>query len=83
MSGFVSEIAVFLGIATSDVYSVSFKVVITVLAAVGVILSPIYLLSMLRRIFYGDSGEIVNKTPSYARHSPSRSSDLQLVCWFL
>lgn len=64
MSGFVSEIAVFLGIATSDAYSTSFKVAITVLAAIGVILSPIYLLSMLRRIFYGDSGEVVEQTPT-------------------
>ncbi|MGF1521444.1 MAG: NAD(P)H-quinone oxidoreductase subunit 4 [Leptolyngbyaceae cyanobacterium] len=63
MSGFVSEITVFLGIATSDVYSVTFKVAITLLAAVGVILSPVYLLSMLRRIFYGDSGEVVEKEP--------------------
>lgn len=53
MSGFVGELAVFLGFATSDAYSTSFKVVIVVLAAVGVILSPIYLLSMLRTVFYG------------------------------
>ncbi|NER80495.1 MAG: NADH-quinone oxidoreductase subunit M [Leptolyngbya sp. SIO1D8] len=63
MSGFVSEIAVFLGIATSDAYSVAFRVAVVVLSAIGVILSPIYLLSMLRRIFYGASGEIVDKTP--------------------
>lgn len=53
MSGFVSELTVFLGFTTSDVYSNTFKVVIILLAAVGVILSPIYLLSMLRRVFYG------------------------------
>ncbi|MDX2211798.1 MAG: NAD(P)H-quinone oxidoreductase subunit 4 [Oculatellaceae cyanobacterium bins.114] len=53
MSGFVSELTVFLGFSTSDAYSDSFKVVIIVLAAVGVLLSPIYLLSMLRRVFYG------------------------------
>ncbi|MBF2076338.1 MAG: NAD(P)H-quinone oxidoreductase subunit 4 [Synechococcales cyanobacterium C42_A2020_086] len=53
MSGFVGEIAVFLGFASSDVYSTAFKVVIVLLAAVGVILSPIYLLSMLRTVFYG------------------------------
>ncbi|MEB3251897.1 MAG: NAD(P)H-quinone oxidoreductase subunit 4 [Cyanobacteriota bacterium] len=62
MSGFVSEIAVFLGMATSDVYSTVFKTAVIVLAAVGVVLSPIYLLSMLRRIFYGDAGEVVAKT---------------------
>ncbi len=53
MSGFVGELEVFLGFATSDAYSTSFKVVIVLLAAVGIILSPIYLLSMLRTIFYG------------------------------
>ncbi|MEM7556498.1 MAG: NAD(P)H-quinone oxidoreductase subunit 4 [Cyanobacteria bacterium P01_A01_bin.84] len=54
MSGFVGELMVFLGIATSDVYSSSFKIVIVTLSAVGVILTPIYLLSMLRQVFYGD-----------------------------
>jgi NAD(P)H-quinone oxidoreductase subunit 4 len=53
MSGFVGEIAVFLGFATSDAYNTPFKVVIILLAAVGVVLSPIYLLSMLRTVFYG------------------------------
>jgi NAD(P)H-quinone oxidoreductase subunit 4 len=53
MSGFVSELMVFLGIATSDVYSSSFKIVVVLLSAVGVILTPIYLLSMLRQVFYG------------------------------
>lgn len=64
MSGFVSEIAVFLGMATSDVYSTTFKTVIIIGAAVGVVLSPIYLLSMLRRIFYGDAGQVVAKVPN-------------------
>lgn len=54
MSGFVSELAVFLGMATSDAYNVFFRSALIVLAAIGVVLSPIYLLSMLRRIFYGD-----------------------------
>jgi NAD(P)H-quinone oxidoreductase subunit 4 len=53
LSGFASELEVFLGFATSDAYSTAFKVVIISLAAVGVILSPIYLLSMLRTVFYG------------------------------
>lgn len=55
MSGFVGEISIFLGFSTSDAYSVPFKVVVVLLAAVGVILSPIYLLSMLRQVFYGDA----------------------------
>jgi NAD(P)H-quinone oxidoreductase subunit 4 len=53
MSGFVGELSIFLGLTTSDVYSSSFKVVVVFLTAVGLILTPIYLLSMLRRVFYG------------------------------
>ncbi len=53
MSGFIGELTVFLGFTTSEAYSSSFKVVIVLLAAVGLILTPIYLLSMLRRVFYG------------------------------
>jgi NAD(P)H-quinone oxidoreductase subunit 4 len=57
MSGFVGELMVFIGIATSDVYSSTFKVVVVLLSAVGVILTPIYLLSMLREVFYGKQNE--------------------------
>ncbi|MBW4651510.1 MAG: photosynthetic/respiratory NAD(P)H-quinone oxidoreductase subunit D1 [Kaiparowitsia implicata GSE-PSE-MK54-09C] len=53
MSGFIAELMVFVGFATSDAYDTTFKVIVVVLAAVGVILTPIYLLSMLREIFYG------------------------------
>ncbi len=53
MSGFVAELMVFVGFATSDAYTPTFKVIVVFLAAVGVILTPIYLLSMLREIFYG------------------------------
>jgi NAD(P)H-quinone oxidoreductase subunit 4 len=54
MSGFASEIAVFVGITTSDTYSTIFRIVAIALSAVGVILTPIYLLSMLRQVFYGN-----------------------------
>jgi NAD(P)H-quinone oxidoreductase subunit 4 len=54
MSGFASEIAVFMGITTSDTYSAGFRVLTVFLSAVGVILTPIYLLSMLRQVFYGN-----------------------------
>ncbi|HIK27139.1 MAG: photosynthetic/respiratory NAD(P)H-quinone oxidoreductase subunit D1 [Oscillatoriaceae bacterium SKW80] len=57
MSGFVAELMVFVGFATSDVYNPIFKVVVIFLAAVGVILTPIYLLSMLREIFYGEENK--------------------------
>ncbi|MBD2022298.1 photosynthetic/respiratory NAD(P)H-quinone oxidoreductase subunit D1 [Leptolyngbya sp. FACHB-36] len=53
MSGFVAEIMVFVGFATSDAYALPFRILVVLLAAVGVILTPIYLLSMLREIFYG------------------------------
>ena len=53
MSGFVGEITVFLGLTTSDAYTSTFKVVVVLLAALGLIMTPIYLLSMLRELFYG------------------------------
>ncbi|MDJ0846686.1 NAD(P)H-quinone oxidoreductase subunit 4 [Crocosphaera sp.] len=53
MSGFASEIAVFLGFTSSDIYSSAFRTVTVFLSAVGLILTPIYLLSMLRQLFYG------------------------------
>jgi len=52
MSGFASELSVFVGVATSDIYGTSFRAAIVFLAAVGVVLTPIYLLSMLRQLFY-------------------------------
>ncbi|MBD1925311.1 NAD(P)H-quinone oxidoreductase subunit 4 [Trichocoleus sp. FACHB-90] len=55
MSGFVGELTVFLGLTTSDVYSPIFKVVVVLLAAVGLILTPMYLLDLLRQVFYGQS----------------------------
>lgn len=52
MSGFISELSVFVGVTTGDIYSSTFRTVMVFLAAVGVILTPIYLLSMLRQVFY-------------------------------
>ncbi len=45
---------VLLGVANSDIYSSTFKAGVIVLAAFGLILTPIYLLSMLRRMFFGN-----------------------------
>jgi NAD(P)H-quinone oxidoreductase subunit 4 len=53
MSGFVSELSVFVGVSTSDIYSSTFRTVTVFLAAVGLMLTPVYLLSMLRQVFYG------------------------------
>jgi NAD(P)H-quinone oxidoreductase subunit 4 len=58
MSGFVSELQVFVGVTSSDIYSSTFCTVMVFLAAVGVILTPIYLLSMLRQVFYGTGAEL-------------------------
>ncbi len=57
MSGFVAELMVFVGFATSPAYSNTFKAVVVLLAAVGVILTPIYLLSNLRQLFYGPENQ--------------------------
>jgi NAD(P)H-quinone oxidoreductase subunit 4 len=57
MSGFVAELMVFVGFTTSDAYTPQFKVIMVLIAAVGVILTPIYLLSMLREIFYGNENK--------------------------
>lgn len=62
MSGFASELTVFLGLTNSDAYSTTFKVGVMFLAAVGVIITPVYLLSMVRRVFTGkQAGDIFDK----------------------
>jgi NAD(P)H-quinone oxidoreductase subunit 4 len=48
---------VFVGFATSDAYSFTFRLICVLLMAVGVILTPIYLLTMLREIFYGPENQ--------------------------
>jgi NAD(P)H-quinone oxidoreductase subunit 4 len=53
MSGFAGELSVFVGFSTSDIYSSTFRTVTVIIAATGLILTPIYLLSMLRQLFYG------------------------------
>nr|ANY93430.2 NdhD [Hagenia abyssinica] len=53
MSGFVAELIVFFGILTSQKYLLMTKILITFVMAIGMILTPIYSLSMLRQMFYG------------------------------
>nr|YP_008994446.1 NADH-plastoquinone oxidoreductase subunit 4 [Viviania marifolia]YP_008994450.1 NADH-plastoquinone oxidoreductase subunit 4 [Viviania marifolia]AGV02875.1 NADH-plastoquinone oxidoreductase subunit 4 [Viviania marifolia]AGV02879.1 NADH-plastoquinone oxidoreductase subunit 4 [Viviania marifolia] len=53
MSGFVAEFIVFLGIITSQKYLLMSKIIMTCVMAIGMILTPIYLLSMSRQMFYG------------------------------
>ena len=63
MSGFVSELKVFAGFVTDEVYTLPFRIVMAALAAIGVILTPIYLLSMLREIFFGkENKELASQT---------------------
>lgn len=78
MSGFASEIAVFLGVTTSDIYSSTFRTVTVILAAVGLILTPIYLLSMLRQVFYG-SGAALNCVLSESNYK--NSANEEAVCF--
>ncbi len=63
MSGFVSELMVFAGFVTDEAYTLTFRIAIAALAAIGVILTPIYLLSMLREIFFGkENAELTANT---------------------
>jgi NAD(P)H-quinone oxidoreductase subunit 4 len=63
MSGFVGELTIFLGLTTSDVYSTGFKTIIIFLSAVGLMITPVYLLSMLRRVFFGQERDTVPIDP--------------------
>ena len=63
MSGFVSELMIFAGFVTDEAYTLPFRIVMAGLAAVGVILTPVYLLSMLREIFFGkENSELAANT---------------------
>jgi len=53
LSGFVAELMIFLGFVTSSAYSPLFKAILTFFEAFGILLTPLYLLSMLRQVFYG------------------------------
>lgn len=79
MSGFASELSVFVGITSSDIYSSTFRTVTVFLAAIGLILTPIYLLSMLRQLFYGTGGANSCSLPS--RDSLSNLAEPAAVCF--
>jgi len=84
MSGFASEISVFVGMTSSDVYSSTFRTVTVFLAAVGVILTPIYLLSMLRQIFYASDGNPscdINPTCDISDISLKAQGNQDVVCF--
>lgn len=61
MSGFVAELMVFFGVITTNNYSPLFRTGITILESLGIILTPIYLLSMVRQMFYGAKASLETK----------------------
>nr|AOW68678.1 NADH-plastoquinone oxidoreductase subunit 4 [Intsia bijuga] len=63
MSGFVAELIVFFGIIMSKKFLLMTKILITFVTAIGMILTPIYSLSMLRQMFYGYT--LFNTSNSY------------------
>jgi NAD(P)H-quinone oxidoreductase subunit 4 len=86
MSGFVSELTVFVGVTSSDIYTSTFRTVTVFLAAVGLILTPIYLLSMLREIFYGSGNAPTCFLPGYGANGEAGlgenlQDDQEAVCF--
>nr|YP_010242975.1 NdhD [Impatiens walleriana]QTJ26108.1 NdhD [Impatiens walleriana] len=63
MSGFVAEFIVFFGIISSQKYLLIPKILMTFGMGIGMILTPIYLLNMLRQMFYGY--KLFNMSNSY------------------
>lgn len=55
LSGFLAEFLVFLGLLTTDQFTIEFRTATIFFTSIGVLLTPIYLLSMLRQVFYGTS----------------------------
>nr|AGW04412.1 NADH dehydrogenase subunit 4 [Araujia sericifera] len=80
MSGFVAELIVFFGIITSDNFFLMPKILITFVMAIGIILTPIYSLSMSRQMFYGY--KLFNVPNSYFFDSGPRELFLS-ICLFL
>lgn len=78
MSGFASELSVFMGVTTGDIYSSTFRTVTVFLAAVGVILTPIYLLSMLRQIFFNSGAAPIC---NLGNETVKASGDQEAVCF--
>nr|QXV93457.1 NADH-plastoquinone oxidoreductase subunit 4 [Rubroshorea leprosula] len=76
MSGFVAELIVFFGIITSKKYFLMPKILITIVMAIGMILTPIYSLSMSRQMFYGY--KLFNAPSSYFFDSGPRELFLSI-----
>nr|QVY58936.1 NADH-plastoquinone oxidoreductase subunit 4 [Jasminum sambac]QVY59024.1 NADH-plastoquinone oxidoreductase subunit 4 [Jasminum sambac] len=80
MSGFVAEFIVFFGLITSPKYLLMTKIIIPFVMAIGMILTPIYSLSMSRQMFYGY--KIFNAPNSYFLDFGPRELFLS-ICIFL
>ncbi|KAL4329361.1 hypothetical protein AHAS_Ahas13G0292400 [Arachis hypogaea] len=70
MSGFVAKLMIFFVILTSQKYLLMTKILIIFLNTIGIILTPIYSLSMLRQMFYGY--KLFNTPNSYFFYSGPR-----------
>lgn len=53
LSGFVAELMVFFGFSMSSFYPLAIRIYVTLFEAICIILTPIYLISMLRQVFTG------------------------------
>nr|AWH04060.1 NADH dehydrogenase subunit 4 [Asclepias stenophylla] len=80
MSGFVAELIVFFGIITSHNFFLMPKILITFVMAIGIILTPIYSLSMSRQMFYGY--KLFNVPNSYFFDSGPRELFLAISLFF-
>lgn len=82
LSGFVAEFVIFMGLITSQKYLLIPKIIITFVIAVGIVLTPIYLLSILRQVFYGYKLFHVSNSNFFDSDSGSRELFLS-ICLFL
>nr|YP_010242352.1 NdhD [Impatiens balsamina]QTJ25485.1 NdhD [Impatiens balsamina] len=80
MSGFVAEFIVFFGIISSQKYLLIPKILITFGMGIGMILTPIYLLNMLRQMFYGY--KLFNMSNSYFFDSGPRELFVSISFFF-
>nr|AWH05561.1 NADH dehydrogenase subunit 4 [Asclepias cordifolia] len=80
ISGFVAELIVFFGIITSHNFFLMPKILITFVMAIGIILTPIYSLSMSRQMFYGY--KLFNVPNSYFFDSGPRELFLAISLFF-
>ena len=82
MSGFIAEFLVFLGFITSQKFILMPKILITLGIAIGIILTPIYLLSMLRQMFYGYKLFYVSNSNFFDSDLGSREFFLSICLFF-